>query len=719
MIENVLERQNPYLNEAIEHFDRYYFASKGNIKEAWTRLSSAELDFIDAELGHCIGDARYYLENYHVVLTEQRGAKTLKFWDSQEIIYAKIVEIQLDGRPVKLVILKARQVGSSTLSEGLVFHKTIFNRGCNTIIVAQDPERAAHLFDMSRRAYDALPWWMRPEKRYEAKGLYMDFDKADEMERQIKPGLQSKIVVGAANKMSDAGRGQTFRAGHFSELAEWPEGGLLSKSLFPTMNADDTLLFMEGTAKGRQGFWYEWCTRVENGEIPGWDFCFVEYYRVKKYSIPIKGEFVLTPEEEHIKERVKEERNFTISNETLNWVRAQKIIFIATTGDEFDFYGEYPCTPLEAFQTSGICAFPKRLLQKIRETTVHRPIWYGELEFNLNRKADRLRLYGEEGTNDLHFVENGERLPPATEDGTRLRVWERPEPGVEYYLGADVAMGDGGDLSSAFVMKVGRGQHPDVQVAEWNGWINATNFAYLLAGLGYWYNECEISCEMNDVGKLTNSELFRIIEYPNIYRWKHVDKIKNFITDYFGWMTNHKTRDIIISKTREALMEGTIILRSDYLIDKMMAFTRDEDEGRYEGRGTPDDPVFSMMICRYCAHESDYGEMGDSGRPKSVAVANANYCVFDNQNRLRFKTEDRDKAEEQVKAHPGWSMQGPISTRDFSNTDFSPIHDKRGPQQKLFYEHGVDAEKIDAELILHMQMGEGGGLLEEEDWRAI
>src|SRR5262249_48639431 len=146
-----------------------------------------------------------------------------------------------------------------------VFHKTIFTEACNTLIVAQDPGQADFLFSMSRLAYDYLPWWMKPEERYQAKGRYLVLDKKDDLERQMFPGLRSQMLVEAANKLTGVARGKTIRAAHFSELASWLDGGILSKSIFPTMNAADELAIMESTAEGRKGFWYDFWKDCEEG----------------------------------------------------------------------------------------------------------------------------------------------------------------------------------------------------------------------------------------------------------------------------------------------------------------------------------------------------------------------------------------------------------------------------------------------------------------------
>src|SRR5208337_3545816 len=65
-----------------------------------------------------------------------------------------------------------------------------------------------------------------------------------------------------------------------------------------------------------------------------------------------------------------------------------------------------------------------------------------------------------------------------------------------------------------------------------------------------------------------------------------------FMTDYFGWFTNSKTRDLIIAKFREYMDENMIILRSEWLIDECLDFSSVEGS-RFEGQATHDDRCFT------------------------------------------------------------------------------------------------------------------------------
>jgi hypothetical protein len=161
-----LNRKNPYLNEAIEILDQHLRRCKYDVAVAANTLSHVYGEFVNEELMKCMMDPRYYLENYHVIKTKDEGFKTLyPFFDAQEIIYSEIMSLLAAGKPAKCLIDKARQLGSSTLSEGIIFQHVIFNEAVNALIVAQNPAQSDYLFSMSLLALENLPWWMQPRVR--------------------------------------------------------------------------------------------------------------------------------------------------------------------------------------------------------------------------------------------------------------------------------------------------------------------------------------------------------------------------------------------------------------------------------------------------------------------------------------------------------------------------------------------------------------------------
>lgn len=665
-------RKDPNLQEALNLLDARFEEAEGDIDVAYSQLSAFELNFIDEEIMKCL-DFRYYAENYHIVNSKHEGFKTLyPFWDSQEIFYAKIIEIQSAGRPVKIIVLKARQLGLSTINEALLFHHTIFTEGCNSLVVAQDPGMADYLFEMSRFAYDSLPWWMRPESRYESKGRYIHFDRRDDLIRQTKPGLRSAIFVEAANKMSGVAVGKAITCCHLSELSLWPEAKVLAEQLFPALSGSPgQIAIMESTARGRNNFWYDFWKEAWEGKVD-WEPVFIEFFRVKKYSlaIPVNVEFERTNDEAALAGKVEHTTGVVLTNEQLYWRRKEMQVFASLNhGDDSKFFQEYPSASwLEAFQGSGICAFNKKKLQRILETTCVPPLWVGEIDL----KQDRNGAWNVPEFK-LKKLKKGERPPNAEQYGSRLYVWEQPEAGAVYFLGSDVAHGVyGGDFSCTQVIKIGHGMHPDTQVAEWHGWINPTPYANVVAALGYWYNTAQISLECNDVGLSSNAQLMRFLEYPNLFRWKHYDKVSNFISNYLGWFTNAKTRDQIIAKFREYLDDDMIIVHNEELINECLDFSAEEEGERFQGQSTHDDRVFAMMIAVFCAHDMEsYGgeqPIRPSAKreiPKGVDFCNTDYSPLFDAKREKDIVPNED---EPPKDYALWDEANPAADEDLWRT---------------------------------------------------
>jgi hypothetical protein len=535
-------------------------------------------------------------------------------------------------------------------------------------------------------------------------------------------GLNSEIFVEAANKITGVSVGKTIHCAHLSELSSWDNAKILTEQIFPAMSGNNVIAILESTARGRSGFWYDfWCESIESWGEEDWEWkpVFVEWFRCREYSVPIenKANFLLTDEETAIRKKVEQSADFRIPDEQFNWRRIKRKETIKITGDDTSFLQEYPITWQESFQTSGLCAFPKKLLQEIMNTSCCDPLWYGEMEYS-HGAAQEVKLHltptfdEAERSRTGNVVYRRDRvIPPAKRYGGRFRVWEMPEAGEKYYVAGDPAHGlEGGDFSCAQIFRIGHGMEPDVQAAEWHGWINPSGFGHILVGLAKMYNQAELSLELNAVGELTYMVVFRTLEYGNLFRWKHYDKVKNFWSDYMAWLTTSKTRDLIISNMRERIMEKTVTLRSYDLLDQMMDFSSEEEGSKFEGQNTNDDRVMSALICLWCAHDSDYGKQAAMA-PKTGGEGSKKYYVIDDLGRIVHTTEQKDEAYgyayvksdvrnahgEPIETHavmrPGWSIAHRPNKKDFNNSDFSPVHDKAGPRAQM-HAFGIPAESI-------------------------
>lgn len=628
-----------------------------DIAGAWRSLRHEELAIITREIARCEKSLRYYLTNYHVIATEYGASALCSMYDSQEL-FLGAVEAEYDARElISLLVLKSRQLGNSSITSGVNLHKTIFTPGTNSLVLAYDPETADHLFDMYRFAFDHLPWWMRPERRYESKGRYLVFSRKDSDERMVDPGLNSQITVGSAMKKEGfAGIGRTLRALHCSELWGFPDATPLTKGILPTMHAKDSVRIIESTAFGRGNFFYDFWLDALEGSSGDWKTLFIPPYARRDYSLPIApGEqFELTEEEVGIARRAREEQGLEARPEFFKWRRKKIEETVSMEGDDISFRQAYPCTWEEAFLFSGTCAFPKARLGEILNEDAMPPEYVGEISLGRDLKTPRLAL--------RKFSKQDGRPDP--EPGARLRVWELPEPKARYYISADVGFGNGGDYSCGQVIKLGRPVGLDVQVAEWWGWESPHSFAFILAALGFWYNEAELSPEINDFGSDISNTLFREVTYPQMFVWKHYDKRSNITTSFLGWKTTSNNKGMLVSRGRDALIERSTVIRSRELVDEMFDFQQ-HTHGSYTtfgGASGNDDRVMSWLIGNFCAHD-----MEPSFPPESV----------------------------QARA----LVPGPGRRR--TNTAFAPDFGDRAHAHTSRVELGSNAEKFLAELDLH------------------
>ena len=132
-------------------------------------------------------DSRQFIEKYLYIKTKDAKLKLFKLNDPQSRIYNIIEKQRSLGKPVRLIVLKARQEGVSTLSEGLIFENTTNNSNINSLILAHDADGSDHVFGMSKLFYEMLPDAKKPATNY-----------SNRKEIDYKQPLSSRIQVDTA-----------------------------------------------------------------------------------------------------------------------------------------------------------------------------------------------------------------------------------------------------------------------------------------------------------------------------------------------------------------------------------------------------------------------------------------------------------------------------------------------------------------------------------------
>lgn len=350
-------------------------------KETLTRgLFPHEIAFMRHEVHRCKVDAPYFLTHYAMFKNKDMELQRFVFWDSQAIILDHIARAELaalkgtSGDGIVLAILKARQLGASTLTEGLISHRTFFYGYSTALVAAHIPEQTAYLFDMMERVYENLPWWMRPARTYHVKNSEMFFEGQDSL---VFTGSGRSTVKGGDENRGAMGTGRTITIAHLSELALWDNPWQIDDSLMPSIpERPRTFVIFESTAKGRGNWWHKQWTDSVSG-VKRTKPVFIPWYaEAASNTRPAPEDW--KPSEDAIDHACRAEevsaqwcgRTYHLTRNQLYWWECKRQEYLANNTLN-KFLAEYCAEPEEAFQhttASVIDAWQlHQMRQKLRE----------------------------------------------------------------------------------------------------------------------------------------------------------------------------------------------------------------------------------------------------------------------------------------------------------------------------------------------------------------
>jgi hypothetical protein len=515
-------------------------------------------------------DFAYYAARLLKIKTKDGELAPFRLWQPQLRLHSVLSDLKERGKLQRVIVLKARQEGISTYTEGRIFHASHFTPNTKNVVITHDKESGSSIFTMCHLFYESLPPHLRPMTRFSSKKEIV-FENPDKKERYKNPGLRSRLEVYTAGKKS-VGRSTTIHNLHCSELASWSFASDTVPSLLPTVPKNtNSLVVYESTAKGVGNFFHREWLRAEDGSSNFVPF-FLAWFDLDKYRWPFTDEKEKQAFKEHLNDEEKElMAQFHLDLEQLYWRRLE----IAELSGDLEFFRqEYPSTAEEAFIVSGVPVFDRAKLRMM----------------SLKCKPPRFR-------GDLT-----EKGPRPNEDGP-LKIWRTPEPGAIYTVGVDVADGgEQGDYSCAEVWRKLPAPYVAEQVAEWHGHLDPYNFAHIVERLGRWYNEALVAVEINAHGLATQNELQR--GYWNLYRQEYYDRYDNKPTKKLGWETTLRSKKLLISFGTHCISDMTILVHSDKLIREAMTFVRDESGGASASGNGYDDRIMAALIGLFVMHQA-------------------------------------------------------------------------------------------------------------------
>lgn len=489
--------------------------------------------------------------------------------EAQEIV-DQVVENQLsEGRPVRVLILKGRQQGMSTYCQGRLTHRAFTTRS-RSITVGHVLPAVHELWGKLDRCWKELAN-TDIAKKLKSAGI--------DLQPPLEPGMGDKgrrtvfaDPLGSVCRYDSAadpesvGRGMTIQVAHLTEIPQWAKPDETMQAVLATIpDHPSTMVFVETTAKGASGWFYEaWCSAMEKvlrGESPDFYPVFVPWFVTKRYARKRRqGEPQLDKREKSFRDQYK------LTNEQCYWYRDQREKYGERVTEE------YPSNWQEAFLSSGLPFFRREILAEYRELSRDRsPERVGQF-----RIYDAVKAIWEK----MH--------------GGPTHIYADPEPDHRYVMGVDFASGRAGDFSAIVVIDADTRQ---VVVTHKSKWLpdQVLDEAILL---GKAYNMALIVPERSGIGQSLVDRLVNDIGYRNVYRETDPVSVKYHRGTRYGWATSNSTRKWLLEGLAKVVHRKEIGIPCQRITDEMDVFVYTDEDGEHASAadGKNDDLVFALAF---------------------------------------------------------------------------------------------------------------------------
>lgn len=510
----------------------------------------------------CI-NRKAYIEKYIKIINKENELTNLVFNKPQQRLYDIIKEQNKKQMLIRIIILKARQMGFSTLTESLLFTNTVLKFNTKTGIITHHSKATENLFKMSKIMYQNLPDKLKPcISKDNNNQLLFDNEKGT--------GLNSEIKCMTAGS-SGVGRSDTYTQLHLSEYAFWPgdKKTTLNGLLQAVPNTSNSIVIIESTANGFEHFKELWDDAVagKSDFIP----VFFPWYEMPEYKMEYSG-FELTQEEKELKEL------YNLDNEQLAW---RRWCIKNNCGNDLDqFKQEYPACPEEAFLSTGKCLFDKeKIINRIQK--LKKPLKIGYFKYDYNGLS----------ISNINFIESNSK--------PYIEIYEKPKPGYPYVMGGDTA-GIGKDSFAGDVIDNTNAN----QVATLELELDEIEYTRQMYCLGMFYNEA-LCCIETNYSTYPVKEMFRL-GYTNQYQ-REVDEIIDIkIQDKLGFNTNRATRPVIISELVKFFQECINLINCKNTLLQGLTFIKRSDGKQAADDGYHDDRIMSLAITHAAREQQSY-----------------------------------------------------------------------------------------------------------------
>lgn len=255
----------------------------------------------------------------------------------------------------RFIILKARQMGISTLIEAIAYWYTTRNKGVKTLVLTHLDQQTQELFEITKRYHDNCWDAFKPKATRDSTSL-INFSKIDSAFRTATSGSRN------------AGHGSTVQILHWSEVSRSRnQEDMIAGVLQAIPNGKGSMIFLESTANGIGDYFHETWESAVRGENE-YEAVFYPWFMMPEYVVDPDG-----------KEFSQEEREYQaehgLTDAQLAWRQSKIRSFKGTEPRRIALFKEqYPATPLEAFQSANESFIEARFIMDARKRKDVEPI---------------------------------------------------------------------------------------------------------------------------------------------------------------------------------------------------------------------------------------------------------------------------------------------------------------------------------------------------------
>jgi hypothetical protein len=500
-----------------------------------------------------------------------------------------------EGKPIRVILLKARQWGGSTLTQiYMAWIQLVHKHQWNSVIAAHVKDSSSNIRAMYSKLLDNYPSWilnsplkLRPFARTQNISYIQQ--------------VNARVTIGSAEK-PDSVRGADIAMVHFSEVALYPDtkekrtGDLIASISSSIPLVPYSVIVMESTAQGVGDYFhteYENAKKGESDKTP----IFIPWYDIEMYQTPVDDYKRLISSFTDY-EWYLWESGATL--EAIEWYRNKRKTF----QDAQHMMSEFPSNDVEAFANTGERVFDRYAIHRMRENTKP-PCWRGELQ------SDTHSITGKDSLRELSFKEDTTGL---------LKVWEKPDTELDISNRYIVSVDIGGRSHSAdwsVISVIDRywtmyGGKPEI-VASWRGHIDHDILAWKATQIALWYNTALLVFESNTLETEASDQgdaeyILDLVaaSYENLYaRQSPPSQIKEGAPARWGFHTNRTTKSMVINNQIQIIRDNGYIEREEEVLDEHDTYEKKKNGAYGAIEGKHDDLLMSRAIGLYISGSMD------------------------------------------------------------------------------------------------------------------